>query len=193
MLTTRRTDLRSLWSLAALCCGVGLAMPAAAAEVNDAWGFPLVSYEMPGAPAEAPTNSPQESASPGAQTFAREIADYLDLVEERTRERRLRGLDERDRSWVLARVASLRAALARYSDGKTSNLTLQRLTQEFAVRVAELDQGGIVCRLERRTGSTLLSRRCLTRKLLEQQTIAEQERWRRITRPGTASSKPLPL
>lgn len=193
MYSVKHIDLRRCLHLAALGCGMALAMPALATDAPDVWDLPMTALVAVPAPSEARVHAQQEPAPSAAHAYADEISAYLDQVEARTHGGRFRGLEPQDRSWVLERVASLRLVLAGFANGQVSPLALQRLTAEFAVRIAELEQGGIVCRHERRTGSALMNRRCFTRKRLEQQTIAEQERWRRMTRPGTGTSKSMAL
>lgn len=121
------------------------------------------------------------------------IAAYVAQVDGRLRGGRYKRLDASDQDWIRAQIRALQLALPQAVDSPEAGLALRRQVLDFESRMVLLDQGGIVCRLERRTGSSLMSRRCLTRKLLEQQTLAEQERWRRMSRPGTGTSKSMAL
>ncbi len=159
----------------------------------------------PGSPVRAPLESSSRAELPASQASGafrpgslsqveiRAIATYVDRVERRLGEGRYRRLDADDQDWIQAQIGALQRALAEAATSPQAALALRRLAVDFNSRMAWLDQGGVVCRQERRTGSSMMSRRCFTRKLLAQQTVAEQERWRRMSRLGTGTHKPRSL
>lgn len=112
-----------------------------------------------------------------------EIAEYVEEVDRRLQKGRYDVVEEKERKWLIEQIADLRTALQSADANAAPSPALVGLASEFETGMIKIEEGGIVCRMERKTGTRMATQRCFTRKRLEEDTQRSQDQLRMMPRP----------
>lgn len=113
-----------------------------------------------------------------------EMGEYVETIDGRLQRGRYDVITEKERKWVIQNIASMRKALEGADVNAAPSDNLKALASEFETGIIKIEEGGIICRQERRTGSNFRKQRCFTRQRLEEDTIKSQEQLRNMVRPS---------
>lgn len=136
-----------------------------------------------GQPLYAATESATTNVVIQSSKSVTEIADYVEDVDRRLQKGRYDVVEEKDRKWVIEQIAELRSALQSADVGAQPSPELRAMAGEFETGMIRIEEGGIVCRTERKTGTRMATQRCFTRKRLEEDTQRSQDQLRAMPRP----------
>lgn len=117
-----------------------------------------------------------------------EIAQYVDDVDHRLQKGRYDVVEERERQWIATQIADLRAALQGADVAAEPSADLRMMASNFETGMIKIEEGGIVCRQERRTGTRFVTQRCFSRKSLQEDTDRSQDQLRSLKRPQALPS-----
>lgn len=117
-----------------------------------------------------------------------EIAQYVEDVDHRLQKGRYDVIEDSERKWMATQIADLRAALQGADKAAAPSADLQMLASNFETGMIKIEEGGIVCRQERRTGTRMVTQRCFSRKRLEEDTERSQDQLRDLVRPQALPS-----
>lgn len=107
-----------------------------------------------------------------------EMGEYVDTVDRRLQKGRYDDIDSKERVWIIEQIASMREALKVAGDSPSEELKL--LAGEFELGMIKIEEGGIVCRREQRTGSrTSREQKCYSHKRLQEDSVRSRENVRR--------------
>lgn len=112
-----------------------------------------------------------------------EISEYVENVDRRFQKGRYDTIEDKERTWMIKTIADLRAALQSADTASAPSDDLRALAGEFETGMIKIEEGGIVCRQERKTGTRMSTQRCYTRKKLEEDTRRSQDQLRSMPRP----------
>jgi hypothetical protein len=112
-----------------------------------------------------------------------EMSEYVEDVDRRLQKGRYDVVEEKERKWMIEQIADLRAALQSADVSAAPTPALVELASEFETGMIKIEEGGIVCRQERKTGTRMTTQRCFTRKRLEEDTQRSQDQLRMMPRP----------
>lgn len=110
-----------------------------------------------------------------------EISDYVDQVDRHLQKGRYDQVDPRDRAWMMKAIAMLREELQANGSTDQPSSNLLSLASDFETGMVGIDEGGIICRQEQRTGSRMRTQRCFSKQRLAEDTHRSQEQWRDTT------------
>lgn len=113
-----------------------------------------------------------------------EMGEYVEVIDSRVQRGRYDVITEKERKWVIQNIARMRKALEGADVNAAPSDKLKALASEFETGIIKIEEGGIICRQERRTGSSMVKQRCFTRKRLEEDTLKSQEQMRNLVRPS---------
>jgi hypothetical protein len=130
--------------------------------------------------AQAPIRGPVEMRTSKSLT---EITEHVDTIDRRLQKGRYDTLSKKDQAWIVKQINDLRTELklADITEGPSSEL--QVMAGEFELGMIKIEEGGIVCRKEARTGSRMREDKCYTYKRLQEDTDRSRENLRRLRRP----------
>ncbi len=117
-----------------------------------------------------------------------EMSEYVEDVDRRLQKGRYDVVEDKERQWMIGRIADLRVALQAADVNAAPPASLVALASEFETGMIKIEEGGIVCRQERKTGTRMATQRCFTRKRLQEDTQRSQDQLRAMPRP----QMPLP-
>lgn len=103
-----------------------------------------------------------------------EIVSYVNAVDRRLDRGRYDRVESKDRVWMIRQIADLRAETQAAQADQRLTPRLQVLAGEFELGMIRIEEGSIICRTERRTGTRFEEDRCYTQKRL----VEDQERSR---------------
>jgi hypothetical protein len=112
-----------------------------------------------------------------------EIAQYVDDVDRRLQKGRYDVIEDKERKWMITQIADLRAVLQSADVNAPPSADLRMLASNFETGMIKIEEGGIVCRQERKTGTRMSTQRCFTRKRLQEDTERSQDQLRNLIRP----------
>jgi hypothetical protein len=112
-----------------------------------------------------------------------EISDYVSAVDRRLQRGRYDRIDSKDRVWMLRQIAALKAELALIESRAAAPPRLQILAGEFELGVIRIEEGSIICRVERRTGTRFEEDRCYTQKRMREDEERSRDTLREWKRP----------
>ncbi len=112
-----------------------------------------------------------------------EISEYVSAVDRRLQRGRYDRIDSKDRVWMLRQIAALKAELDLVQSGGNAPPRLQILAGEFELGVIRIEEGSIICRVERRTGTRFEENRCYTQKRLREDEERSRDTLREWKRP----------
>jgi hypothetical protein len=113
-----------------------------------------------------------------------EMREYTADVDRRLQKGRYDVLDSKDRAWLGQRIGELNERLAATSDSSPDQELLM-LFSEFETKIIEAEEGDIVCRMERPTGSRMNKQVCRSKKKMEEDRLKGQDSLRGMKRPQT--------
>jgi hypothetical protein len=111
-----------------------------------------------------------------------EMAEYVELVDHRLQKGRYDVVTEKERKWIIQNIARMRKALQAGEVNAAPSAELKELASEFETGMIKIEEGGIVCRQERRTGTRMSTQRCFSRKRLTDDTNKSQDQLRKLNR-----------
>lgn len=107
-----------------------------------------------------------------------EMVEYVDKVDLRLQRGRYDDIEDKDRVWIIEQIANLRAALKAAGGSPSEELKLQ--AGEFELGMIKIEEGGIVCRTERRTGTRMKQeQKCYSHKRLKEDSERSRDSVRR--------------
>jgi hypothetical protein len=137
--------------------------------------------------ASQPLSAAAESAttSVGVQSTmsVSEIAEYVDNVDRRLQKGRYDVIEDKERKWMITQIADLRAVLETADTNAEPSADLRMMASNFETGMIKIEEGGIVCRQERKTGTRMSTQRCYTRKRLEEDAERSRDQIREMKRP----------
>ena len=116
-----------------------------------------------------------------------QIAEYVAGVEVRLASGQYDVVKPRVRAWMVAELANLKKRLAEHDRESGTVKALQTAFAVFEARMIGIEEGGIVCERNQRTGSRMVEKRCMTRK--RQAELREESR---DSMRGLGRVSPLP-
>ena len=141
-----------------------------------------------GQPSFAAGESATTSVSVQSTKSVSEIAQYVDDVDHRLQKGRYDVIEDHERKWMATQIADLRAALQGADAAAAPSADLRMLASNFETGMIKIEEGGIVCRQERRTGTRMVTQRCFSRKRLQEDTERSQDQLRELKRPQSLPS-----
>jgi hypothetical protein len=117
-----------------------------------------------------------------------EIAEYVDDVDRRLQKGRYDVIEDKERKWMITAIADLRAALESADTNAEPSADLRMMASNFETGMIKIEEGGIVCRQERRTGTRMSTQRCYTRKRLQEDADKSRDQLREMKRPQSLPS-----
>ena len=111
-----------------------------------------------------------------------EIREYVETVDRRFQKGRYDVADKRDQQWLTQIIPVLRKELDKADASREPSPKLRDLASEFETGIIGIEEGGIVCRQERKTGTRMSTQRCFTRKRLVDDTTNSQDQLRKLNR-----------
>ena len=112
-----------------------------------------------------------------------EINEYVEAVDRRFQKGRYDTIEEKERKWMITQIADLRAELLNADANAEPSADLRMMASNFETGMIKIEEGGIICRQERKTGTRMATQRCYTRKRLEEDTQRSQDQLRDMPRP----------
>lgn len=112
-----------------------------------------------------------------------EIQEYVDNVDRRLQKGRYDVVDQKERQWIIDQIGALREGLQEADVSAPPSPELALLAGEFEAGMIKIEEGGIVCRNEARVGSHRTTKRCYSRKKLEEESQNSQDALRLMRRP----------
>lgn len=117
-----------------------------------------------------------------------EIQEYVDAVDRRLQKGRYDVIDQKERQWIIDQIAALRDGLEKADLAAPPAADLAQQAGEFEAGMIKIEEGGIVCRSEARVGSHRTTKRCYSRKKLEEDSRNSQDVLRSLRRPNSLPS-----
>ena len=112
-----------------------------------------------------------------------EIAEYVDGVDRRLQKGRYDTVTAKEKSWMVKQIADLRTELQIADAAQGPSNELQVMAGEFELGIIKIEEGGIVCRKERRTGTRMQENRCYTQKRLREDAEKSRDSLNSLRRP----------
>lgn len=119
-----------------------------------------------------------------------EIRDYVENVDRRFQKGRYDVAEKRDQKWMIQIIAALRAELDKADATRDPGPKLRELASEFETGVIGIEEGGIVCRQERKVGTRMSTQRCFSRKRLADDSKKSQDQLRNMRSQGLVLKPP---
>lgn len=136
--------------------------------------------------AVAPANAGESATTDVAVNSTKsvnEIAEYVEAVDRRLQKGRYDSVEPKQHQWIIDAIADVRDALKTADAASPPSADLQALAGAFETGMIKVEEGGIVCRQERRTGSHAITQRCFTRKRLAEDAQRSRDQLRAMPRP----------
>ena len=112
-----------------------------------------------------------------------EMSEYVEDVDRRLQKGRYDVVEQKERTWIIEQIAELRTALQSADASAAPAPELVEMASEFETGMIKIEEGGIVCRQERKTGTRMSTQRCYTRKRLEEDAERSRDQIREMKRP----------
>ena len=112
-----------------------------------------------------------------------EINEYVETVDRRFQKGRYDAIEDKERKWMIKQIADLRAELLNADTSAEPSADLRMMASNFETGMIKIEEGGIICRQERKTGTRMATQRCFTRKRLQEDTERSQDQLRDMPRP----------
>lgn len=112
-----------------------------------------------------------------------EIAEYVDEVAQRLERGLYDEIEAQSLAWLEAETASLRGEVERAEQGAGLTEELRRRAGSYELGVITIDEGGVFCRSERRTGTRMREDRCYSNLRLVEERERSRDTLRRLRRP----------
>ncbi len=141
-----------------------------------------------GQPLFAAAESATTSVGVQSTMSVSEIAEYVDDVDRRLQKGRYDVIEDKERKWMITAIADLRAALESADTNAEPSADLRMMASNFETGMIKIEEGGIVCRQERRTGTRMSTQRCYTRKRLQEDADKSRDQLREMKRPQSLPS-----
>ncbi|MGE4071370.1 MAG: hypothetical protein AB7E72_09370 [Lysobacterales bacterium] len=109
-----------------------------------------------------------------------EIRQYVENVDRRFQKGRYDVSSKRDQEWMIQIIAALRQELEAADSARDPSPKLRELASEFETGVIGIEEGGIVCRQERKVGTRMATQRCFSRKRQIEDNSKSQESLRQM-------------
>ncbi len=109
-----------------------------------------------------------------------EIRQYVEDVDRRLQKGRYDVASQRDQKWLIQVIAALRSELDRADSARDPSPKLRELASEFETGIIGIEEGGIVCRQERKVGTRMATQRCFSRKRQIEDNSKSQESLRQM-------------
>lgn len=140
-------------------------------------GCLLGAGTLPGVARAGATEAPQN-----ASRSVEDIAEYVDSIDRRLQNGRYDVIDPGERNWIVDSIAGLRKEIGQSGADSAPSEDMVRLASEFEIGMLKIEEGGIVCRRERPTGSRITTQRCYSKKYLEHESERSQAAMRSLLR-----------
>lgn len=111
-----------------------------------------------------------------------EMKSYVENVDRRLQKGRYDVIDDKKRVWIIEQIAAMRKALDDASPASAPSADLIELASEFETGMIEIEEGGIVCRNEQRTGSRMREQKCYSQQRLREERERAQRMMQRSAR-----------
>lgn len=121
-----------------------------------------------------------------------EIHEYVDDVDRRLQKGRYDVVENKERAWIIEQIAAMRKALQDADPSRAPSADLLELASEFETGMIKIEEGGIVCRQERRTGSRMVEQKCYSKKRMDEDAEKSRATLQRIRRPSQMPDAPGP-
>lgn len=146
----------------------------------------LALAAMPGAPVlAAKTMDNVELRIPRS---VGEIQEYVDDVDRRLQKGRYDVVEQKDREWIAANIAAVRKELENATGTSSPSTRLIEVAGDFEAGMIRIEEGGIRCRRERRTGTRMPTLRCFSAKRQREDIDKSQQQFREMFRPAAMPS-----
>ena len=117
-----------------------------------------------------------------------EIREYVDDVDRRLQKGRYDVVEQKDREWIAENIAAVRAELDKAGSVSTPRTRLIEVAGDFEAGMIRIEEGGIRCRRERRTGTRMPTLRCFSAKRQQEDIDKSQQQFREMFRPAAMPS-----
>lgn len=107
-----------------------------------------------------------------------EINEYVENVDRRFQKGRYDTIEDKERKWMIQQIADLRAELLNADTSAEPSADLRMMASNFETGMIKIEEGGIICRQERKTGTRMATQRCYTRKRLQEDSDRSREQLR---------------
>ena len=107
-----------------------------------------------------------------------EINEYVEEVDRRFQKGRYDTIEDKERTWMIKQIADLRAELLNADTSAEPSADLRMLASNFETGMIKIEEGGIICRQERKTGTRMSTQRCFTRKRLQEDSERSRDQLR---------------
>lgn len=134
-------------------------------------------------PLLAATEKSTTQVSVQSDKSVKEINEYVENVDRRFQKGRYDTIEDKERKWLITQIADLRAELLNADVNAEPSADLRMMASNFETGIIKIEEGGIICRQERKTGTRMATQRCYTRKRLEEDTQRSQDQLRAMPRP----------
>lgn len=125
----------------------------------------------------------EEEVVVNSRLSVNEIQEYVDNVDRRLQKGRYDVIEQKERTWMIDQIALLRESLKTADASAPASPELALQASEFETGMIKIEEGGIVCRNETRVGSHRTTKRCYSRKKLEEDSRMSQDALREMRRP----------
>lgn len=113
-----------------------------------------------------------------------EIREYVDDVDRRLQKGRYDVVEQKDREWIAESIAAVRAELDKAGSVSTPGTRLIEVAGDFEAGMIRIEEGGIRCRRERRTGTRMPTLRCFSAKRQQEDIDKSQQQFREMFWPA---------
>lgn len=140
-------------------------------------------WAMSGSMAIADTDASTDKVLVRTDKSVSELQSYVDAVDRRLVKGRYDAIPEKDRRWIVNQIAALREALPDADPAALPSGDLMLLASEFETGMIKIEEGGIVCKRERKTGTRMVTLTCASRERMREDREASQNSLRELKRP----------
>lgn len=113
-----------------------------------------------------------------------EIEEYVDDVDRRLQKGRYDVAEQKDREWIAENIAAVRQELDKAAGTTSPSARLIEVAGDFEAGMIRIEEGGIRCRRERRTGTRMPTLRCFSAKRQQEDIDKSQQQFREMFRPA---------
>ncbi|MBL8244290.1 MAG: hypothetical protein JNL89_08880 [Rhodanobacteraceae bacterium] len=125
-----------------------------------------------------------------SQRSVGEMTEYVESVDRRLQKGRYDVVENKERTWIIEQIAAMRKALQDADPSQEPSADLLELASEFETGMIRIEEGGIVCRQERRTGSRMVEQKCYSKKRMDEDAEKSRSTLQRIRRPSQVPKLP---
>jgi len=117
-----------------------------------------------------------------------EITDYVNEINRRLQKGRYDTVTAKEKRWMVQQIADLRTEVQIADTVQGASSDLQVMAGEFELGIVKIEEGGIVCRKERRTGTRMQETRCFTQKRMSEDAEKSRDTIQGLRRPQSLPS-----